>query len=352
MSDAALVVIRPGLLDTVQDLGRVGFQELGMPAAGALDPIGLRLANALAGNPEGMAGLEIGVMGPELEVAAGSVRIAVTGAIEIALLVAEGAPPRPLASDRSHRLERGQRLRLGMIEGASAAYLAVEGGLALPPFMGSLATYLRAGLGGVEGRRLAAGDRLPLLRPQAGPGEERRLAQAFDYGRGPVRVVLGPQAEYFTAAGIAAFLDGEYIVTKEADRMGIRFDGPVIAHAKGWDILSDGIAHGAIQVPGAGLPIVLLADRQTVGGYPKIACVASADLPRLSRCRPGDKVRFARVGVAEAEAARRELERRVRAAIAGIEIARPEGGIDLAALYDANLISGVIGPGWRMPGAD
>lgn len=315
-----------------------------MPVAGAMDPVGLRLANALAGNPPGTAGLELGVMGPELRVEADSARLAVVGPIEVSLIANDDAPAVPLDSNRSYLLTRGQRLKLGMIEGVSTAYLAIEGGIELPPFMGSLATYTRAALGGLDGRKLVAGDRLPLAAAAATTRDERRLARPFDYGDGPIRVVLGPQDDYFSEAGIASFLGGDYVVTREADRMGVRFDGPKIEHSKGWDIISDGIAYGAIQVPGAGLPIVLLADRQTLGGYPKIACVASADLPRLGRVVPGNRVRFAAVSVAEAEGLRRDLERRIQAAIAAIETARPPGGIDLAALYEANLISGVVPP--------
>jgi biotin-dependent carboxylase-like uncharacterized protein len=344
VSGARLVAQRPGLFDTIQDLGRIGFQELGMPVAGALDPVGLRLANALVGNPEGMAGLEISVMGPELRVEADGVRVAVVGPISLEVIAAEGDPAKPLEANRSHVVARGAVLRLGMVDGATTAYLAVEGGFALTPFMGSLATYTRAGLGGLGGRKLAAGDALSLASASVAARDERKLARPFDYGGGPVRVVLGPQDDHFTQRGIEVFLGSEYVVTREADRMGIRFDGPVIEHARGWDILSDGIAHGAIQVPGAGLPIVLLADRQTAGGYPKIACVASADLPRLGRLLPGQRVRFEAIGVADAEALRRDLEKRVRAAIAGLETARPEGGVDLGALYNANLISGVVGP--------
>jgi|KBSSwiStaDraftv2_1062776.scaffolds.fasta_scaffold297089_2 allophanate hydrolase len=340
----ALTVVRPGLFDTLQDVGRIGFLELGMPVAGAMDPVGLRLANTLAGNAAGTAAIEIGVMGPEIRVDADSARLAVTGPIEVALIATDQAAPVALPSDRSYLLTRGQRLRLGMVEGVNTAYLAIEGGLSLPSFMGSLATYTRAALGGIDGRKLAAGDLLPLILPAASRRDEQKLSRPFDYGDGPIRVVMGPQADYFSDAGIASFLGGEYAVTKEADRMGIRFEGPRIEHAKGWDIISDGIAYGAIQVPGAGQPIVLLADRQTIGGYPKIACVASADLPRLSRMLPGQKVRFQAVGVAEAEELRRELEKRIQSAIAAIVTARPPGGIDLAALYETNLISGVVPP--------
>ena len=339
---AALKVVRPGLFDTLQDLGRTGFMALGMPTAGAMDRIGLRLANALLGNPPGMAAIEIGVMGPDLMVDADSVRVAMVGPLSPALIEGPDVPPKPLESDRTHLLKRGQILRVGMIEGSSTAYLAVAGGFALPPFMGSLSTYARAGVGGLDGRKLGQGDSLPLARAQATPGDERKLAAPFDYGSGPIRVVWGPQEDYFTADGRRAFVESDYRVSKEADRMGIRFEGPSIAHAKGADIISDGIAAGAIQVPGAGLPIVLLADRQTVGGYPKIATVASVDLPRLGRLLPGQTVRFQPVSVEEAEKLRREQESRIARVIADFKVARPPGGIDLARLYEENLIDGVV----------
>jgi biotin-dependent carboxylase-like uncharacterized protein len=309
-----------------------------------MDPIALRLANALVGNPQGAAALEVSVLGPELRVEADSARIAVVGPVRLAAGDGAEPPPRLLDADRSHRLTRGQILRVGAVDGVSVAYVAVEGGFALPPFMGSLSTYTRAGLGGLEGRKLRDGDRLPLTLAAAPERSEHRLAAPFDYGGGPVRVVLGPQDDHFSAAGIEAFLSGAYRVTKEADRMGFRLEGPAIAHnEKGADIASDGIAPGAIQVPAAGQPIILLADRQTIGGYTKIATVISADLPRVCRLLPRQTLRFAAVSVAEAEAARRDLEARVQAAVAAIAIARPPGGIDLDALYRENLIDGVVG---------
>jgi biotin-dependent carboxylase-like uncharacterized protein len=339
---AGLKVVRAGLFDTVQDLGRVGYMALGMPTAGAMDRIALTLANALAGNPANTAGLEIGVMGPDLLVEAESVRIAIVGSLSPALIEAPDAPPKPLESNRTHLLKRGQTLRVGMVEGENTAYLAFAGGIALAPFMGSLSTYSRAGIGGLEGRKLANGDVLPLKLDAASPAQERRLGGAFDYGKGPIRVIWGPQDDYFSDKGRRTFVESEYRVSKEADRMGIRFEGPTIEHTKGADILSDGIGPGAIQVPGAGLPIVLLADRQTVGGYSKIATVASVDLPRLGRLVPGMTVRFTPIAVEEAEKLRRDQETRLQRAIADFQPARPPGGIDLGKLYEENLIDGVV----------
>jgi biotin-dependent carboxylase-like uncharacterized protein len=339
---SALKVVRAGLFDTLQDLGRIGFMALGMPTAGAMDRVGLTLANALAGNPANTAGLEIGVMGPDLLVEAESVRVALVGPLSPSLIESDDAPPKPIDSDRTHLLKRGQVLRVGMIEGASTAYLAVAGGFDIAPFMGSLSTYARAGIGGFEGRKLAVGDSLPIKRDTAAAGDERKLGGAFDYGSGPIRVIWGPQDDYFSEAGRQTFVSSDYTVSKEADRMGIRFEGPTIEHSKGADIISDGIGPGAIQVPGAGLPIVLLGDRQTVGGYSKIATVASVDLPRLGRLLPGRTVRFTAITVEEAEALRREQDTRLQRAIAGFQAARPPGGIDLVRLYEENLIDGVV----------
>lgn len=344
---ASLKVVRAGLFDTVQDLGRIGYMALGMPTAGAMDRVGLTLANALAGNPANTAGLEIGVMGPDLLVEADSVRVALVGPLSPALIEGPDAAPKPIDSNRTHLLTRGQILRVGMVEGSSTAYLAISGGLDLPPFMGSLSTYARAGIGGFQGRKLANGDLLRLKREQAPGSDEKKIASAFDYGSGPIRVIWGPQDDYFSARGRKTFVESDYKVSKEADRMGIRFEGPAIEHKTpgdkgGADIISDGIGPGAIQVPGAGLPIVLLGDRQTVGGYSKIATVASVDLPRLGRLLPGMTVRFFAITVEEAEKLRREQELRLQRCIAEFQTARPPGGIDLVRLYEENLIDGVV----------
>ena len=199
---AALKVVRPGLFDTLQDLGRIGLHGARHADRRRHGP---RRAHAwptrCAAIPPNTAGLEIGVMGPDLLVEADSVRVALVGPlVACADRGRRDAPPKPLESDRTHLLKRGQVLRVGMVEGSSTAYLAVAGGFALPPFMGSLSTYARAGIGGFEGRKLAAGDALPLVREQAPPGDESKLGQPFDYGSGPIRVVWGPQDDYFSAA--------------------------------------------------------------------------------------------------------------------------------------------------------
>jgi len=341
MSAGFLEIVAPGLMTSVQDLGRLGSQALGMPVAGATDAMALRLANAVVGNPENTAALEIGYLGPTLTAAADGVRVVLGGKAKLTLLPAGETEARPAKPWRSLRLKRGDRLTIGAVEEGGVAYLAVAGGFAIQPFMGSLSTYMRSGLGGFEGRALKAGDRLP-LNAIAAEGDERELADQIDYGSGPVRVVLGPQEDRFTAKGIETFLSATYTVTKEADRMGIRLDGDSVEHTRGADIASEGVVTGSIQVPGNGKPIILMADRQTTGGYTKIATVISADLPRVGRMKPGDTLSFAKVEVAEAEAARRAQEKMVRKLIDGIRTALPDVTLDLNALYTQNLISGAV----------
>jgi biotin-dependent carboxylase-like uncharacterized protein len=341
MSSAALRVVQPGLHTTVQDLGRVGAQHLGIPVAGALDAIALRCANVVVGNAQGTAGFEIAVMGPVLEVEAESVRLAVSGLgsrlnVESADRTAREIPPL-----QSARLVRGDRVRVTAASGSSVAYIAIEGGLALPPFMGSLATYVRGGFGGFEGRALAAGDRIPLVNDTADVRAEMRLAGIDLSPATEIRVILGPQDDYFTSEAIEKFLQSPYTVSREADRMGLRLEGEMLEHSKGYNIVSDGIAPGSIQVPGSRLPIILLADRQTAGGYPKIATVISADIAAAGRLLPGNTLRFRAVSLAEAQMSRRRLEDEMANLATRLSAVRPDGP-DLDRLYDSNLVSGVI----------
>jgi biotin-dependent carboxylase-like uncharacterized protein len=341
MNAGFLEIVAPGLMTSVQDLGRLGAQALGMPVAGATDALALRLANAVVGNPENTAALEIGYLGPTLTAAVDGVRVVLGGKAKLTLQPVDGSEARSVKPWRSLRLKRGDKLTIGAVEEGGVAYLAVAGGFAIQPFMGSLSTYMRSGLGGFEGRALKAGDRLP-LNTAAAEGDERELADEIDYGSGAIRVVLGPQDDRFTQKGIETFLSATYTVTKEADRMGIRLDGETVEHTRGADIASEGVVTGSIQVPGNGKPIILMADRQTTGGYTKIATVISADLARVGRMKPGDTLSFARVEVAEAEAARRAQEKMVRKLIDGIRTALPDVTLDLNALYTQNLISGAV----------
>lgn len=339
--NAALKVMIPGLHTTVQDRGRVGWQALGVPVSGALDDLSFCLGNALVGNPPEMAALEILHNGPSFEVVADTVRVAVAGLG--AALAIEGERGRIVTAWHSATLVRGDVFQLVLGRESVCAYLAVEGGFDTPLVLGSASTYLRAELGGFEGRSLRQGDLVPLAIERASERPEQRLpAPPPATADQPIRVILGPQQEYFTEEAVATLLDAEFRISTSADRMGMRLDGPRLCHRDGWDIVSDAIATGAIQVPGSGQPILLLADHQTTGGYPKIAAVISADLPAVGRRRPGDTIRFAAVPVEQAEQLARDQEHRLAALLASIGPVPGDGNIDLATLYAGNLISGVV----------
>lgn len=334
-----LLVVAPGLHSTVQDLGRFGYQAYGVPVAGALDPVGLRLANAVAGNAEDRGALEFLYSGPTLEVAAAAVRLAASVA-EIEIL---SDPPRRVPPWQSVRLSCGERFRFGALKGSVCGCLAVEGGFAIAPVLGSQSTYVRGRIGGLNGRPLREGDRLALALDSPGERGEVCLADPPDLAPpARFRVVLGPQDDSFTKSALDAFLNQPFTVSQEADRMGLRLSGPRLDHARGFNIVSDGIATGAIQVPGSGQPIVLLADHQTTGGYPKIATVISADLPAAGRLKPGDEIGFAAVSVAEAQEARRSLEAEIGRRVRGLVPAQTPAVLNQAALYGGNLISGVV----------
>ncbi len=347
-----LKVLAPGLMTTLQDLGRPGYQRLGIPVSGALDPVSLRAANLLVGNPPGAGALEIAYQGPSLAVETESVRVAFAGgAAPIDVFPADGASDgQRLAPLQSAILTRGQVLRVGALSGSVMGYLAVEGGFDIAPVLGSQSTFARGRLGGLEGRALRSGDLLPLKRAAAEPRSEHMLPSLQFAAPGRFRVVLGPQDDYFTEQGKRALLEGSYTVSPASDRMGMRLQGPALQHADGYNIVSDGIAPGSIQVPGNGQPIILLADRQTTGGYPKIATVISADLPALGRLAPGARVAFEAVSVAAAEAAYRQFRANLDA-MAG-QIGSVRATVDEARLLGANLVSGMINAhDWRADGA-
>ncbi|HJZ32225.1 MAG TPA: biotin-dependent carboxyltransferase family protein [Hyphomicrobiaceae bacterium] len=340
----ALSVLSAGLLTTVQDKGRVGYQHLGIPVSGALDMVSLSAANLLVGNGADTAALEIAYQGPTLAVEADSVRLACAGAstpIDI-LPGGDAARARRLHMFTSARLERGDQIRIGALSGGAVLYLAAEGGFDLPVVLGSRSTLLRAGIGGLDGRALAAGDRVRLCRSRATTVGEVMLA-ALDLSPPPFfRIILGPQDDYFTAEALGRLTAESYWVTPASDRMGMRLTGARLAHSKGYNIISDAIAPGTVQVPGNGLPIVLLADRQTTGGYPKIATVISADLAALGRLTPGQQVRFQRVDIEAAEAACRTQAAFIASLSQKIVPAAEPASVDETALQRANLVSGMI----------
>ena len=338
----SLVVLRPGFSTTVQDRGRPGWQRFGVPVSGALDSVALEAANIVVGNRAGEAAIECLFQGCEVQVAAESVRFAAAGSGAcLEVMDADGQICARVKSLESVSVACGERVRLRIAGPSVSAYLAVEGGLDLPQVLGSRSTYVRAALGGFEGRALRAGDAVPLMRGEAMPRCEVRLPGIDLLPLSKVRIVAGPQNDLFRDDALPTLTAQSYTVRPASDRMGLRLSGAKLAHLGGADIVSDGIAPGAIQVPGDGLPIVMLADRQTTGGYAKIATVISADLPALGRLGPGADVCFEIVGLDVAEATARSL---------AAEIAGWPGRLEailsvseaMARLIGVNLISGVI----------
>ena len=308
MSLAVLKATAPAPFATVQDMGRVGWRRFGVTGAGAMDAEALAVANALVGNPCDAAAVEFGHAGGEWTVAGASCRIAVAGGSFPTAV--DGRPVAPLTSATLHP---GKVLRIGGARDAVWGYLAVSGGVQVPREFGSRSTHSRASIGGLDGRPLAAGDELPLNPADDGQGGERTILPSPVAADDPVRVVLGPQDNYFTPAGIRTFLSNEYVVTWQCDRMGYRLEGPPLEHARGFNIVSDGLLPGSIQVPGSGHPIVMLRDAQTTGGYPKIATVISADIGRMAQRRPRSAVRFQAISLDDAHLLRREFVARLEA---------------------------------------
>ena len=296
MSTPAIEILEAGLLTTVQDKGRYGYQRFGMPVAGAMDVFALRVGNALVGNDDGAAGLEMTVLGPKIRFLANT-WIAVTGANLGATLDSE-----PMAVWQSVEVAKGSEVAFKGPEDGMRAYLAIAGGIDVPVVMGSRSTYLKAVIGGLEGRGLRPGDVLNTSDSRS--AFLSRMApdiMAQVYGsEHEVRVVFGPQYGRFTQAGIDVFLGSPYKVAIQSDRMGYRLEGPVIEHGDGPDVISDGTSFGAVQVPGDGQPIVLLADRGTTGGYTKIATVINSDLYKFAQAMPGQTMSFKSVSIEEA----------------------------------------------------
>lgn len=306
MARQALQVIQPGLATSVQDLGRTGYQQYGMVVSGAMDPFALQVANLLVGNRRGAAALEMSLIGPELLVLQDTM-IAICGAD-----LTPSVDGKEIPLWQSVHVKQGQTVRFGRPGVGVYAYLAVKGGIVVPTVMGSRSTYVKAGLGGVAGRYLKKGDVLRVgdRRHVAGNAWNRRLMPSLipDYRPSrTIRVMLGPDLEAFDSASIETFLSSTYCVTTQSDRMGYRLSGPKLRHVNGADIVSDAILPGAVQVPASGEPIILLADRQTTGGYARIATVATVDLPYVAQMPPNSKLTFAAISVAEAQ--RRLVER-------------------------------------------
>ncbi|NMK47176.1 biotin-dependent carboxyltransferase family protein [Achromobacter sp. Bel] len=303
----SVTVIKPGMLSSFQDRGRDGFQHEGIPVAGAMDERAHRLANALAGNASDPATLEMTLLGPTLRFDAPAC-FALAGADLGATLNGEDIPlHRPLVARAGDTLAFGARPAVGV-----RGYLAVHGGFALPAVMGSEATYLRSGFGGFQGRALAKGDCVPLraaldghrldaLRSALWEIQAYLPAPLGGQRRGAIRFLPGMHWEAFSTAARHAFTDAEFRVSAQSDRMGYRLTGPALSMTQPRQMLSEAASFGTVQVPAGGEAIILMADRQTTGGYPKIAQIATVDLSALAQAAPGQSLRFQLIGLDEAQ---------------------------------------------------
>jgi biotin-dependent carboxylase-like uncharacterized protein len=341
-----LLVERCGPSSSVQDGGRTGWQRFGLSTSGALDPLALATANALVGNAPAAPALELLQYGIRLRALDGDARLALAGA-DFPLTIGD----RPVPGHTSFVLGAGEVLEIGHSSAGVCAAVAIEGGLAVPLALGSASFHARAEVGNLDGRPLMPGDQLPVGRAASARAE--LAAPALSVGsEAPIHVVLGPQSDYFSDATIAAFLAASFTVTADCDRMGYRLSGPVVMAREASSIISDGVVSGSIQVPGSGQPIVLLADRQTTGGYPKIATVITPDLRLIANRRPGERISFVAVSIEEAQ----RLFSAWRAELANIPLRLRPARERLDSLHEHNLAGGAVSAAdpstWAWPRED
>lgn len=294
----SIKVVKPGLCTTVQDIGRIGFQQFGIPVSGVMDEYAFAVGNFLVESDKNNAVLEVPFLGPTLEFDF-DISIAITGAN-----LSPKINNQDVAMWKNITIKKGDVLSFGAIKNGARAYIAFAGEIDVPTINGSKSTLLKSKLGGFEGRQLKVGDVINIKNPRV---VTKRNILASKYipvysNVEEIKIVLGPQDDYFTEKGVETFLNSEYVITKDADRMGMRLVGEVIEHKDKADIISDAAVFGSIQVPGNGQPIILLADRQTTGGYTKIATVIKADLPKLSQMIPDGKIKFKKLNIEEAQA--------------------------------------------------
>lgn len=291
----SIKILQAGPLTTIQDKGRFGYQKSGIGQAGVMDQEAYAAANRLAGNLPGVAVLEMTMLGATLQFTEKHI-CALTGADMQAKL--DGVPQERY---KSFYVEAGQTLALGFAQSGLRGYFAVQGGIEVPKVLGSRSTDVKSHLGGLEGRALKNGDELEVGESDNMPPIYKSLPVPEYTDEVGVRAIPGPQDDFFTEKGIETFFNTSYTVTPQSDRMGIRLDGPAIENKSGVDIVSDGITFGSVQIPANGMPIILMADHQTTGGYAKLATIASADLSKLAQIKPGQKIRFIKCTVLEAQ---------------------------------------------------
>jgi antagonist of KipI len=315
-----LEVLAPGMLTTVQDLGREGFGPLGISPSGAADALSLRIGNLLAGNPQGAAALEMTLLGGTFRFPDGCV-FSLAGSDFGATLDAA-----PAKLWQSVRAQPGQILQLGPTRSGARCYLCVRGGIQVEKFLGSASTHLLSGVGGFEGRALRKGD---VLRIESAGADSidalfapKTLPPALLEHVSPrktLRVTAGPQSEWFLELSRRAFYENAYRLTEESDRLGIRLAGAPVPCPRGGDMITEGVSLGAIQVPPDGQPIIVFVEQQTTGGYPKIANVISADLHTVGQLRPRDEIRFELVSMETAHSLLHEQEQ----IVTSLEPSRP-----------------------------
>ena len=341
----SLRVLRAGLSTTIQDAGRRGFQRFGVPTSGALDMASLHAVNLLVGNAPYAAALEICYTGPRFVIEAKNARVAFAGSGDMAIRLYDeitSLPARNIRTWESICLRKGQIVDVGPIVGSSVLYMAVEGGFDIAPVLGSHSTFVRGGMGGLNGRALRLGDILPLVMPEVELRPELRLPRRLLAAPARIRIMAGPQAHYFAPDALKRLCDGDYVIGPDSNRMGMRLEGAEIAHSAGYDITSEAVAPGSIQIPGTRKPVVLLADRQTTGGYPKIATVISADMPALGRLPIGAKIGFELVTAEQADEARRLYLAGLAEMSATLSPVAWQADEVAANLFNTNLVSGVF----------
>ena len=305
----SLSVLSPGLLTTVQDLGREGFGTIGVSASGAADVLALRVGNKLLGNPESAAGLEMTLLGGAFQFS-GNTQIAITGSDFGAILDGQA-----VALNTVLQVASGQTLQFGPTKAGARTYLCVRGGIDVPPVLGSRSTHLLSSLGGLEGRALRKGDILGIGDDsKCGPASFSTMnRRSLESARNIVRVTKGPQWDSFSEETKRNFLRQSYVVTEEANRMGIRLKGSEHELQSTGEMITEGVSLGAIQVTPGGQPIILFVEQQTTGGYPKIANVIAADLHKVGQLRPRDEFRFELVTMERARELFLEQERLIAA---------------------------------------
>lgn len=334
--NAHLAILHAGPGATIQDAGRLHYRRYGVTPSGPMDWAAFKTANLALGNAQDAAAIEIGLGGIELTCEGVPVPLAFAGG---AFQWSRDGKALPAAARLM--LHPGERLAARPGRTGAFAYLAVQGGIATKPLLGSRATHLRGHRGGLNGRMLQQGDRLPLSSEDFVPLTEMTIAAPWlAQDQAPLRVVLGPQQDYFSDDALAMFFAAEFALTHQADRMAYRLAGERITHNRDFNIVSDGIAQGAIQIAGDGQPLVLMADHQPTGGYPKLGHVAKADIGRLAQLRPGDACRFAQVEVDEARSALLALEDAIAETRRHLQPLRRVPSV--AELLRADLISGIV----------